>query len=48
LIGWYNLLCDDCNLLFRGFAVPGTVKSSRTKRKSRASSPAGPRDTEGI
>ena len=25
LIGVYNLLCDNCNLLFRGFAVPGTV-----------------------
>ena len=24
-IGVYNLLCDNCNLLFRGFAVPGTV-----------------------
>jgi hypothetical protein len=25
MIGVYNLLCDNCNLLFKGFAVPGTV-----------------------
>lgn len=25
LFGIYNLLCDHCNLLFTGFAVPGTV-----------------------
>lgn len=32
MIGINELLCDDCNLLFKGFAVPGTV-SSRSKRK---------------
>lgn len=32
IFGIYNLLCDHCNLLFRGFAVPGTVpKHSRRK-----------------
>lgn len=31
MIGIYELLCDDCNLLFRGLAVPGTVS---TRRKS--------------
>lgn len=30
----YNLLCDSCNLEFRGFALPGTL-NSRTKRKTR-------------
>jgi hypothetical protein len=25
MIGVYSLLCDNCNLLFKGFAVPGTV-----------------------
>jgi hypothetical protein len=25
MIGVYALLCDNCNLLFKGFAVPGTV-----------------------
>jgi hypothetical protein len=30
LIGVYNLLCDNCNLLFRGFAVPGTVPARGT------------------
>jgi ribosomal protein L37AE/L43A len=31
----YNLLCDNCNWEFRGFAVPGTVstKSKRAKKK---------------
>ena len=36
-IGIYSLLCDNCNLLFKGFAVPGTVPargSSRRKRRS--------------
>jgi hypothetical protein len=35
MIGIYNLLCDDCNLLFTGFAIPGTV-SSRTKKRKKA------------
>jgi hypothetical protein len=25
LFGIHNLLCDHCNLLFKGFAVPGTI-----------------------
>lgn len=31
----YNLLCNNCNWEFRGFAVPGTVtaKSKKSKRK---------------
>ena len=33
LIGVYNLLCDNCNLLFRGFAVPGTVPPRGTHRR---------------
>jgi hypothetical protein len=40
MFGIYNLLCNHCNLLFTGFAVPGTVpKHSRRKREqvSRAS-----------
>jgi hypothetical protein len=27
----YNLLCDNCNWEFTGFAVPGTVSSKPTK-----------------
>ncbi len=27
----YNLLCDNCNWEFKGFAVPGTVSSKPTK-----------------
>ncbi len=34
LIGLHGLLCDGCNLSYRGFAVPGTVPE-HTSRKSR-------------
>ena len=37
LIGIYSLLCDNCNLLFRGFALPGTVPPRGSHRgKQRA------------
>jgi hypothetical protein len=41
LIGVYNLLCDNCNLLFKGFAVPGTVpaRGSRRRRQAREAGP---------
>jgi hypothetical protein len=35
MIGVYNLLCDNCNLLFRGFALPGTVPARGTHRRHR-------------
>ena len=28
----YNLLCDNCNWEFMGFAVPGTVRSKPTRK----------------
>ena len=34
LLGYYGLFCNNCNLEFKGFAVPGTLKrlpSSREK-----------------
>ena len=34
LIFRFNLLCNDCNWEFVGFAIPGTV-SSKTKRKKK-------------
>lgn len=34
LVGIHGLLCDSCNLSYRGFAVPGTVPEY-TSRKSR-------------
>ena len=38
MIGVYALLCDNCNLLFTGFAVPGTVPArGRRRKKQRAS-----------
>jgi ribosomal protein L37AE/L43A len=33
MVGIYNLLCDHCNLLFRGFAIPGTIPKPGTRRK---------------
>jgi hypothetical protein len=33
LIGVYGLLCDNCNLLFTGFAVPGTVPQRGARRR---------------
>jgi hypothetical protein len=37
LIGIYSLLCDNCNLLFKGFALPGTVPPRGShRRKQRA------------
>lgn len=35
-IGRYYLLCDACNWEFTGFAVPGTVSSKPSRRKTRS------------
>jgi hypothetical protein len=35
MFGIYNLLCDHCNLLFTGFALPGTLPSHHRKKPSR-------------
>lgn len=37
MIGLYSLLCDNCNLLFKGFAVPGTVPVHGSRRRRNAS-----------
>ena len=29
----YNLLCDNCNWEFKGFAIPGTVSNKPTSKK---------------
>src|SRR4051812_38125868 len=34
LVGIHSLLCDSCNLSYRGFAIPGTVPE-HSSRKSR-------------
>lgn len=31
----YNLLCDECNWEFVGFAIPGTVSSKTKKRRNK-------------
>ena len=37
LVGIHYLLCNHCNLLFTGFAVPGTVGRSSRKSVPRSS-----------
>jgi ribosomal protein L37AE/L43A len=37
----YNLLCDNCNWEFVGFAVPGTVTAKPKRSKGRSASGAG-------
>lgn len=33
LVGFRELLCDSCNLRFRGFVIPGTLPRSHRNRK---------------
>jgi hypothetical protein len=47
MFGIYNLLCDHCNLLFRGFAVPGTVPKPGHHRK-KANQAGGTTDSESL
>ncbi|HLM60438.1 MAG TPA: hypothetical protein VK308_06530 [Pyrinomonadaceae bacterium] len=35
----YNLLCDNCNWEFKGFAVPGTVTVKPTRKQKKQESP---------
>lgn len=39
----YNLLCNNCNWEFNGFAVPGTVSSKPRRSKKKQSEFAAPR-----
>jgi hypothetical protein len=36
VVGIHHLLCNHCNLLFTGFAVPGTVNRTSHKRRRKA------------
>ncbi len=57
VVGIHYLLCNHCNLLFTGFAVPGTVNRSGKKSHKKArveqeqtagpavSGPGGPRSS---
>ena len=40
LVGIHHLLCNHCNLLFTGFAVPGTVGRSSHKGSLRSGADA--------
>ena len=41
LIFRYNLLCDNCNWEFKGFAIPGTVSTKPTKKRKKEQSEEG-------
>jgi hypothetical protein len=43
VVGIHHLLCNHCNLLFTGFAVPGTVNP--TSKRGRKKAPAPQRHT---
>ena len=34
----HDLLCDSCNLLYRGLATPGALRKARRRRRHRSSS----------
>jgi len=34
----YNLLCDNCNWEFKGFAVPGTISTKPTRKRKKVES----------
>src|SRR6267378_8357392 len=40
MLGFRELLCDSCNLRFRGFVIPGTLPRSNRQTKNQES--AGP------
>ena len=48
MFGIYNLLCDHCNLLFTGFAVPGTVPKHSRKKRNQASETSEQSKRQGI
>ncbi len=39
MVGVQSLLCDSCNLCFRGFAIPGTVPTHSKRKYRRELSP---------
>lgn len=45
IFGIYNLLCDHCNLLFTGFALPGTVRKHGGNRKKKGPELPNPEET---
>jgi hypothetical protein len=48
MFGVYNLLCDHCNLLFTGFAVPGTVPKHSKRKRNQGSEAAEDGKRQGI
>jgi len=43
----YNLLCDNCNWEFKGFAVPGTVSAKPTRNPKKKPVGKAPEDLSG-
>jgi ribosomal protein L37AE/L43A len=46
-IGRYNLLCNNCNWEFAGFAVPGTTNMVKKKRAAKNSDAADQEEDRG-
>src|SRR6266480_1625763 len=46
IMGFRELLCDACNLRFRGFVIPGTLlRSNRHKKKQEKDGAAGAKES---
>jgi hypothetical protein len=48
LVGIHHLLCNHCNLLFTGFAVPWTVNKPGRKHQPRSGSEEGKSSTASV
>jgi hypothetical protein len=48
MVGIHYLLCNHCNLLFTGFAVPGTLGKSGRRHESRGGSQPVKQETAGL
>jgi hypothetical protein len=47
LFGFQELLCDSCNLRFKGFVIPGTLpRSNRHRKKAGEAEPQTPSRSE--
>lgn len=48
MVGIHYLLCNHCNLLFTGFAVPGTLGKPGRKHESRGGSQGSKAEAAGL
>ncbi len=48
LVGIHHLLCNHCNLLFTGFAVPGTLGKPGRRHETRSDSHRGKEESSDL